>query len=37
VHYRDGGNFFSPIVLKYYLRLVAGPYLRWRRRQQIRG
>ena len=36
VHYRDGGNFFSPIVFKYYLRLVAGPYLRWRRKQQIR-
>lgn len=36
VHYRDGGNFFSPIVLKYYLRKVAGPYIRWRRRQQIR-
>jgi glycosyltransferase involved in cell wall biosynthesis len=36
VHYRDGGNFFSPIVLKYYLRKVAGPYIRWRRRHQIR-
>jgi glycosyltransferase involved in cell wall biosynthesis len=36
VHYRDGGSFFSRIVLKYYLRLVAGPYLRWRRRQRIR-
>jgi glycosyltransferase involved in cell wall biosynthesis len=36
VHYRDGGNFFSPIVLKYYLRKVAGPYIRWRRRQHIR-
>jgi glycosyltransferase involved in cell wall biosynthesis len=36
VHYRDGGKFFSPIVFKYYLRKVAGPYIRWRRRQQIR-
>ncbi len=36
VHYRDGGKFFSPIVFKYYLRKVAGPYLRWRRKQQIR-
>ncbi len=35
VHYRDGGNFFSPIVFKYYLRKVAGPYIRWRRKQQI--
>ncbi len=36
VHYRDGGSFFSVIVLKYYLRLLAGPFLRWKRRQQIR-
>jgi glycosyltransferase involved in cell wall biosynthesis len=36
VHYRDGGSFFSLIVLKYYLRIIAGPYLRWRRKQQIR-
>lgn len=36
VHYRDGGNFFSLIVLKYYLRILVGPYLRWRRRQKIR-
>ena len=35
VHYRDGGNFFSMIVLKYYLRILVGPYLRWRRRQKI--
>jgi len=36
VHYRDGGTFLSLIVLKYYLRIIAGPYLRWRRKQQIR-
>ena len=36
VHYRDGGSFFSLIVLKYYLRILVGPYLRWRRRQKIR-
>lgn len=35
VHYRDGGSFFSMIVFKYYLRKIAGPLLRWRRRQQI--
>ncbi len=35
VHYRDGGSFFSQIVFKYYLRILAGPYLRWKRRQQI--
>lgn len=36
VHYRDGGSFFSTIVLKYYIRLMAGPFLRWKRRHQIR-
>ncbi|MDK2979892.1 MAG: hypothetical protein PWQ55_239 [Chloroflexota bacterium] len=33
VHYREGGSFFAPIVLKYYVRKLAAPYLRWRRRQ----
>jgi glycosyltransferase involved in cell wall biosynthesis len=33
VHYREGGSFFSPIVLKYYVRKLAAPYLRWRRKQ----
>lgn len=37
VHYRDGGRFFSPIVFKYYLRLLAGPALRWKRRRLIRN
>lgn len=36
VHYRDGGSFFSTIVLKHYIRLLAGPMLRWKRRRQIR-
>jgi glycosyltransferase involved in cell wall biosynthesis len=35
VHYRDGGSFFSIIVLKYYIRLLVGPLIRWRRRLQI--
>lgn len=33
VHYRDGGSKFSYIVLKYYIRKLAGPLIRWRRRQ----
>jgi glycosyltransferase involved in cell wall biosynthesis len=37
VHYRDGGSFFSVIVLKYYIRLLAGPLLRLKRRMQIRA
>jgi len=31
VHYRDGGGFFAPIVIKYYLRKLAAPLIRWRR------
>jgi glycosyltransferase involved in cell wall biosynthesis len=30
VHYRDGGSRFAPIVLKYYARKLAAPYLHWR-------
>jgi glycosyltransferase involved in cell wall biosynthesis len=37
VHYRDGGSFFSVIVFKYYLRLLAGPLLRLKRRIQIKA
>jgi len=32
VHYRDGGNFLSPIVLKHYVRKLAAPIIRWRRK-----
>jgi glycosyltransferase involved in cell wall biosynthesis len=36
VHYRDGGNFLSVIVAKYYIRKVVAPFwnLRLRRRMQ---
>lgn len=37
VHYRDGGSKLAPIVFKYYLRLLAGPYLRWKRQLSIRN
>jgi len=35
VHYRDGGNFFAPIVAKYYLRKLAAPILRRRLRRRF--
>lgn len=33
VHYRDGGRWFSPIQMKYYLRKLAAPIIRYRRKQ----
>jgi glycosyltransferase involved in cell wall biosynthesis len=33
VHFREGGSIFAPIVFKYYLRKVAAPLIRWRRRK----
>lgn len=33
VHYRDGGSKFAPIVLKYGLRKLAAPYIRWKRQK----
>ena len=33
VHYRDGGRWFSPIVMKYYVRKLVAPLIRWRRRR----
>ena len=35
VHYRDGGTWFSPIVLKYYIRKLVAPLIRWRRRRMF--
>lgn len=35
VHYRDGGKHFAPIVLKYWLRKIAAPYINWRRRRMF--
>ena len=35
IHYRDGGKSLSPLVGKYYLRKLAAPFLRWRRRQML--
>jgi glycosyltransferase involved in cell wall biosynthesis len=36
IHRRDGGNWLSFIVAKYYVRKVAAPLLNWRRRLQMR-
>jgi glycosyltransferase involved in cell wall biosynthesis len=33
VHFRDGGSPLAPIVVKYLVRKVVAPYLRWRRRR----
>lgn len=36
VHYRDGGSWFSQIVVKYYLRRIAAPIINYRRRKLFR-
>jgi len=33
VHYRDGGSWFSQIVMKYYLRKIAAPLISYRRQK----
>jgi glycosyltransferase involved in cell wall biosynthesis len=33
VHYRDGGSKFAPIVWKYWIRKLAAPYIRWKRKR----
>jgi glycosyltransferase involved in cell wall biosynthesis len=35
VHYRDGGSFFSVIVMKYYIRKLIAPLWNWRRRKML--
>lgn len=35
VHYREGGHWLSPIVLKYALRRLAAPLINWRRRKMF--
>lgn len=36
VHYRDGGSRMAPIVVKYWIRKLAAPYINWRRRRLFR-
>jgi glycosyltransferase involved in cell wall biosynthesis len=33
IHLRDGGSRWSPLYVKYLLRKLAGPYLRWKRKK----
>jgi glycosyltransferase involved in cell wall biosynthesis len=33
VHYREGGSRIAPIVLKYQIRKLAAPFIRWRRKR----
>jgi len=33
VHYRDGGSWYSAIVLKYQIRKIVAPLIRWRRKR----
>lgn len=33
IHYRDGGKRFSRLVIKYYLRKIAAPYILWKRKK----
>lgn len=33
VHYRNGGSQAAPIVVKYWVRKLAAPYINWRRRR----
>ena len=37
VHYREGGKWLSPIVLKYQIRKLAAPLIRRRRRRMFSG
>jgi hypothetical protein len=35
VHRRLGGSTLAPIVLKYYIRKLAAPYINWRRQRMF--
>ena len=35
VHYRDGGQWFSPIVFKYGIRRLVAPLINWRRQKMF--
>jgi len=35
VHYREGGKWLSPIVIKYGLRRLAAPLINWRRKRMV--
>ncbi len=33
IHYRDGGKWYAPIIWKYWIRKITGPYIRYKRRK----
>jgi len=35
VHYREGGSKIAPIVLKYHIRKLVAPFIRWRRQRMF--
>jgi len=35
VHYREGGRWFSPIVIKYAIRRLVAPLINWRRKRMF--
>jgi glycosyltransferase involved in cell wall biosynthesis len=35
IHYRDGGKWYAPIIWKYWIRRLAGPYIRYKRRKMF--
>lgn len=35
VHYRDGGSFFAPLVVKYYIRKLLAPVWAWRFKRRL--
>jgi len=35
IHYRDGGNFFSPLIAKFYIRKLIAPVIKARRKRMM--
>lgn len=35
IHFRNGGTWVHPLVVKYFLRKLAGPYIRFKRRKMV--
>ena len=36
IHFRDGGKWWHPIVMKFYIRKLVGPYIRYKRNKLIK-
>ncbi len=37
IHYRDGGKWWQPIVWKYWIRKLAAPYIRFKRKKLLKN